>query len=642
MGFVDRLLGLSDTRARTDVATTARNPQVGTGNATWASPGMPQWQAWDGETALRNGYYGSVHVYRCLNKKARDLARLPIRVGADPDQPTSWRTDHPLARLLGPPPGGPNPGTAARALIAWSFVQRFATGRTAWEIARNPNTGQPAAFWPLVSWILQPIPTVPPGQFPTLQAKFPGLSPNLAIGPGRPDEWFAGYRYTLPTGFTDLRPEQVFYSWRPSALDWRQAESALQAAALPISITREFDRYNWALLKNDLSARKLVITPNFEEDDERIAWQEQFLTELTGVNNAGRTMFAEYDPGETGTDNQGRPIPPVQVHDLGMTSVDSQLLELAKEAKRDIYVGLGMPESIAGDASERTFANADTEHLNYWEELRSDATEFTDDINTYLAPQFGDDVVWFDFSDIAALKSSRKFQAASPVDLVAADIVDTNEVRDDIGLEPREIPAPPAAAVAVADGQQQVRAAGTATRLTDKVHALLSETYPERVLGWVDDADWSYDGAVPLDEIKMGRRPGARDPQKVEGIAQALRDGKAMDPVVLVEAPGCDRYCIADGYHRTLAFEKAGRKTIPAYIGKVDSEHGPWETAMHDAKQNRSAPGRTVHDIRAAIDAVSLDDLDLPDDPAQWLTDNADDVAACAQAWLADHEPASV
>lgn len=113
----------------------------------------------------------------------------------------------------------------------------------------------------------------------------------------------------------------------------------------------------------------------------------------------------------------------------------------------------------------------------------------------------------------------------------------------------------------------------------------LSKNYPPRVLGWVKNATWTLNSAVPLAKIKMGRRPGARDPEKVAGIAKAITAGQTLEPVVLVDT-GEGQYEIADGYHRTLAAQQAGKTTISAFIGSGVGQHGPWETEMHAAKLN--------------------------------------------------------
>lgn len=136
---------------------------------------------------------------------------------------------------------------------------------------------------------------------------------------------------------------------------------------------------------------------------------------------------------------------------------------------------------------------------------------------------------------------------------------------------------------------QDYRALATADRTTKHVHDTLAQNYPESTLDWVDDADWSGPQQVPLDQIDMARRPGARDPKKVAGIAQGIAKGDtgALAPVMLVKTPGSDKLKVADGYHRTKAHEKLGHTTVSAYMGSVDEDEGPWDADMHDAKLNR-------------------------------------------------------
>jgi phage portal protein BeeE len=136
---------------------------------------------------------------------------------------------------------------------------------------------------------------------------------------------------------------------------------------------------------------------------------------------------------------------------------------------------------------------------------------------------------------------------------------------------------------------QDYRALAVADQTTKHVHDTLAQNYPESTLDWVDDADWSGPQQIPLDQIDMARRPGARDPKKVAGIAQGIAKGDtgALAPVMLVKTPGSVKLKVADGYHRTKAHEKLGHTTVAAYVGSVDEDEGPWDSDMHDAKLNR-------------------------------------------------------
>lgn len=127
-------------------------------------------------------------------------------------------------------------------------------------------------------------------------------------------------------------------------------------------------------------------------------------------------------------------------------------------------------------------------------------------------------------------------------------------------------------------------------KMTQTVFDYLKENYPTDCLQWVKDAKWSLQKSVPLSDIKMAKRPGgAREMDKVKGIAQAVKDGKPMEPVVLTKLPD-GTLKIADGYHRTLGFKHAGEDSIKAYVGEVTEKNGPWDKEMHEKKLNVGMP----------------------------------------------------
>lgn len=136
----------------------------------------------------------------------------------------------------------------------------------------------------------------------------------------------------------------------------------------------------------------------------------------------------------------------------------------------------------------------------------------------------------------------------------------------------------------------------TATKFSPgKVHDKLSDHYPDKVLDWVKDAAWSDPTEIKLKHIDMARRPGGRDMKKVRSMAKEIRAGKQMKPIYLVDTPSAPPMAIADGYHRALAHQHAGKQTILAHVASVDEEHGPWDRAMHDAKLNKVGPKGYEH-----------------------------------------------
>ena len=131
--------------------------------------------------------------------------------------------------------------------------------------------------------------------------------------------------------------------------------------------------------------------------------------------------------------------------------------------------------------------------------------------------------------------------------------------------------------------------------LASKVGDYLKDNYPSAVLGWVPRASWKLT-TVRLADIDMARRPGGRNPSKVAAIAEDVQRGRPTNPVVLVDDDN-GKYELADGYHRTLAFERAGKKTIRAYVASGDVEGFDGKT-MHAAKLN-VAPGEKAAEATA-------------------------------------------
>lgn len=105
--------------------------------------------------------------------------------------------------------------------------------------------------------------------------------------------------------------------------------------------------------------------------------------------------------------------------------------------------------------------------------------------------------------------------------------------------------------------------------LAKRVHRYLLRSYPAADVEWALDPaiDWEYDPSVPLDGVNMARRPGGRNEDKVAAIAGVVGAGASMDPVVLLDF-GEPKLRIADGFHRTLGAERAGKGAVPAFVGR--------------------------------------------------------------------------
>lgn len=390
-----------------------RDPRYATQPRTFVNTNMPMEPIWNADTAIQRGYYANIFVYRCVQVTAQAIANMPIRVGADPAKPQSYRTDGVFAQLLSPPPGGPNATTSAKKLIAWSIAQKMVCGRLAWEYDLTPN-GDIVGLWPMPAPRLKPVPSASGARY------------------------FDSFIWTDTSGqWRTLSPEEVYYAWTPSADDWREPESPLQSARLDVSTHIMQNRYDYAFLRNGGMPAAMVIGPFISDGAEREAFERQYSGSYQGVDQAGKTAFA-YSDTPSLLDSTGNKIPAWDVKVLGLSQRDQQALERQRDVADRICAAFGTPMSKVGDSSGRTFSNAQQEDINWHREVViPGAGDFADEINLLLAPRLGSDVCWFDTSTVDALFAEKQWTAVPITDLYDRGIANAEWVADEVGI-PRD------------------------------------------------------------------------------------------------------------------------------------------------------------------------------------------------------------
>ena len=413
---------------RTSLPTEIRNPKGATLTTRWQTPGMPMPSEWNGEGAVNQAYLSNVVVFACARMKAADIAACPFRVGPSLDYRQDYDENAPLAQLLGPPPRGANPVTAASDLWAWSIIQQEIQGKFGWEIEWNGD--QVAALWPLVAQYLQPKPTI-----------------------GRSAKYFDGFRYDINNDVVNYTNDEVFYYWNPSQKDFRQPESWLQSARLDVSVAVMQDRYDYAFLNNDARPATIMVMEAFAEAEEKRAFEQELDGRYGGPDNAGRTMVVEAD--KEGTP----PADALAIHTLGISQKDADFFRRYEQKVRGISIAAGVPFSKL-DASGRTFDNAAQEEQTYWvNTLLPLMRRIENAVNVQLAPKFGNMVGWFDTSHIEALQPAKKYSAVSLSDAYTKKIITKDEAREVLGQKPvedgsgKEFAADPAPAVLYSPNQ---------------------------------------------------------------------------------------------------------------------------------------------------------------------------------------------
>lgn len=379
----------------------------------WQQPGYPQPEQFDPQASIENAYFAELYSYRCVNSIATNIARLVLRAGADPTTAKNHNPAAPLAKLLSTATqGSPNPMWSPFQLLRYSLAQYVLCGKTAWLKEFGPDGRTVIGLWPLGIQHLKPV---------------PDLSNNA--------RYFAGFQYGQKgtPQYRELGADDVFYMYRPSLTDPRQAESVVQASQLNISIMRMLNAYDYTYLKNNATPSTMIVTRPFAEPEEKRAFQDQFVAEFGGYSNAGKTIFLEAEEEEYGTTSGGSSSGmqgAFSVARIGATAKESELSDQRAQKIQDICVAWGVPLSVLGDSSNAKFQNSPVDRKNYWlNTLDPTASEFADQINFHVAPQLGNELCWFDTSRVPELQNDAALTGVNAIDLVANHLFTRDEMR---------------------------------------------------------------------------------------------------------------------------------------------------------------------------------------------------------------------
>jgi phage portal protein BeeE len=415
MALADLALRAAGLRARPP-ALRSTNPPRGALESPnfYGTPHQPLWPVYEGtsqvEIAERNLY-----AMRSVEKIAESISRLPYCAGNVKSRlarPTSQRM-----QLLGPAPGAPNSLWSSQRLWRYLIIQYLITGKMG-MINERDGSGRIVALWPLLAQYLVPV-----------------------LAPAGGKSYFEGYRYGTrgAQGYREFQLDEVTYIYRPSQRDMRQPEAPLRLAQWGINILQLIDEFDQAFLKNGGVPAHLVITPSFTQNDDRVAFRDQFRTKFGGPRNAGKPAFAEYTD-EQGDYGQGQPRQTVDVKTIGLSQKDSQMA-LTREARiDDMVVAIGVPLTLLGLSRESKYTNMDNDRVNYWRETADPLqNELSDNLNVALSEMDGpQDVGWFDTSGVPELRKPPVFTEQGGLAAVAAGVVTENEYRSDRGLPPKD------------------------------------------------------------------------------------------------------------------------------------------------------------------------------------------------------------
>lgn len=182
------------------------------------------------------------------------------------------------------------------------------------------------------------------------------LPPEITYPIPDPVDFVSGYLVEMGFGKQRIVPkESVIWIKVPHPTDPYKGQTPLEAAGLALEYDYFSKVYNRNFVINDSRPGGLLVVKGEMEDEQAEEIKRRFQgTTGNNIGGAGRMTVIGADA--------------AQYIDTATSQRDAQYVEARQLNKEEILLAFGVPESILGNASGRTFANSDVEMDIFWRE----------------------------------------------------------------------------------------------------------------------------------------------------------------------------------------------------------------------------------------------------------------------------------
>jgi HK97 family phage portal protein len=341
---------------------------------------------WDIVKAYREGVAKVTWVFRAIDVIASNQARLPMIFRKDNNPFGEIVDDHSLLRLFN---NTANAGENAFAFRYRLSSQLLMSSRGAFvEIVRG-RSGVPIALHLLPPQNTSPIPDV--NNF------VKGFEVKIS----------AMEKRTIP-------PKNVIWIRRPHPLDPYLSMTPMEAAGVAIELENLAKIYNRNFLINDGRPGGLLVLRSEIADEDKEELRSRFRGNIGRVGSVG---VISSDDGADFVDTAASPR-------------DAAYIQMRTVTKEEILAAFGVPESIIGNSSNRTFSNAMEEGKVFWMETMSPHLDL-------IARSFDrlDDTYFIDFdtSNVPILVLAKQERERHYLTEYQQGLISTNEYREASG-----------------------------------------------------------------------------------------------------------------------------------------------------------------------------------------------------------------
>lgn len=370
----------------------ASTTYAGTSNV-WSTEGRAD--GWDLDRVVTEGYERVIWVYKAIETISKHAGRLPIEIGMGLSEDGEFEQvieDDPLLRVLN---GRANPVETGAQFRKRLSAQILLSKRGAFVEVTRSNRGT-----------ITRLDLLPPDRV------IPVPDPR--------GEYIAHFEFTTLFGeVRELDPERVRWIRDPHPTDPFSGMTPLEAAGVSVELDYLSRLYNVAFIRNDARPGGIVAV-----DTSSLSEQEMNRLEsrfLPGSEFAGHVSVVGAGPGG------------MNYVDLAAKPREMAYEHAAQNAKIEILGAFGVPESVLGNASGRTFDNAEQEEFNFWSHTELDhlamiSNAFAGDIGNPEAD------IRFNTNSVEVLELPRRRRRAEAREEWEAGLISIDEYRRRAGL----------------------------------------------------------------------------------------------------------------------------------------------------------------------------------------------------------------
>lgn len=346
---------------------------------------------WDTDKAVKDGYERVMMVFRCVDAIATNQSPIPIFMRKGDSRTGTLVQNARISTLLNQRPNSYE--TAVQFRYRLSSQLLLSRRGVFVELVGNPQN--PDSLHLIPPGMCEPIPD--------------------------PNTFVSGYRVrAADMSETELKPEQVIWiKLKPHPIDPYSQMTPLVTAGISADTDYFARLFNRNFLQNDGRPGLLV---SVRGQMNPIDAQELKRRFGGGYSTAGQTTVIEAEG--------------IDVADMGATPRDAQWLEAIRASKEDIMIAFGVPESVLGNASGRTFDNADAEYELFWTHTMVPHCEaIAGGFDVFTGANNDDTVMAFDYRTIDVLQRQERRKRDAAIQEFMNGAITWNEMRDKIGEE---------------------------------------------------------------------------------------------------------------------------------------------------------------------------------------------------------------